>query len=179
MSCESPFFRGVTRKRVSQLFFRVRVSAFRARRLGRHQSALEHAQQALILLQEELSQVIAPASAEQRGPPKADRIAVLAIAYHNVGVEQEFLKKHQISLQSYRKGVEVAERYLGPDHAITTTLRNSCVAARRTMLAKDPQARLAKTSQSRIKPKPKVTQPHKHMLSPRPPNDGEAEEKGM
>jgi hypothetical protein len=25
--------------------------------------------------------------------PKADRIAVLAIAYHNIGVEQEFLKK--------------------------------------------------------------------------------------
>ena len=109
--------------------------------LGRHQSALEHAQQALILLQEELSSVIG-AGAADAGPPKADRIAVLAIAYHNVGVEQEFLKKHNQSLQSYRKGVEVAERYLGSDHAITTTLRNSCVAARRTMLAKDPQARL-------------------------------------
>ena len=56
--------------------------------------------------------------------------------------EQEFLKKHNQSLQSYRKGVEVAERYLGGDHAITSTLRNSCVAARRTMLARDPQARL-------------------------------------
>ena len=107
--------------------------------LGRHQSALEHAQQALILLQEELSSVL---GSDNAGPPKADRVAVLAIAYHNVGVEQEFLKKHNQSLQSYRKGVEVAERYLGGDHAITSTLRNSCVAARRTMLARDPQARL-------------------------------------
>lgn len=95
--------------------------------LGRHQSGLEHAQQALILLQEELSAVMSGAA----DPPKADRIAVLAIAYHNVGVEQEFLKKHAIALQSYTKGVQVAERYLGADHAITATLRSSMIAARR------------------------------------------------
>ena len=53
--------------------------------LGRHQSALEHAQQALILLQEELSRVLGP-MADGNEAPKADRIAVLAIAYHNVGV---------------------------------------------------------------------------------------------
>lgn len=92
--------------------------------LGRHQSALEHAQQALILLQDELSIL-------QDQPPKADRIAVLAIAYHNVGVEQEFLKKP--ALASYRKGVQVADKYLGPDHAITATLRSSCIAARKAM----------------------------------------------
>ena len=74
-------------------------------------------------------------------PPKADRIAVLGIAYHNIGVEQEFLKKFDQSLSSYRKGVEVSERYLGPDHSITVTLRNSCVAARRAIVAKDPKAR--------------------------------------
>ena len=133
--------------------------------LGRHQSALEHAQQALILLQEELSSVIGPNAGGDAGPPKADRIAVLAIAYHNVGVEQEFLKKHNQSLQSYRKGVEVAERYLGSDHAITTTLRNSCVAARRTMLAKDPQARLAGMGR---KPKqPKSSRDPTGMITPR------------
>ena len=55
--------------------------------LGRHASGLEHAQQALILLQEELSRVVGPMATEDT-PPRADRIAVLAIAYHNVGVEQ-------------------------------------------------------------------------------------------
>ena len=35
---------------------------------------------------------------------KVDRVAVLAIAYHNIGVEQEFLKRLDQSLHSYRKG---------------------------------------------------------------------------
>ncbi|GMI41174.1 hypothetical protein TeGR_g14029 [Tetraparma gracilis] len=108
--------------------------------LGRHQSALEHAQSALILLQEELFNGVNPLR-EETNAPKADRIAVLAIAYHNIGVEQEFLKKYDQSLSSYRKGVEVADRYLGPNHSITVTLRNSTVAARRAIVAKDPQAR--------------------------------------
>lgn len=81
--------------------------------IGRHQGALEHAQSALILLQEE----IFGGGAESRvgggsQPPRADRIAVLAIAYHNMGVEQEFLKKFEHSLQSYRKGVEASSTSL-------------------------------------------------------------------
>ena len=44
---------------------------------------------------------------------KVDRVAVLAIAYHNIGVEQEFLKRLDQSLHSYRKGVEIAETHLG------------------------------------------------------------------
>mmetsp|Transcript_6815 Transcript_6815/g.6921 ORF Transcript_6815/g.6921 Transcript_6815/m.6921 type:complete len:329 (+) Transcript_6815:107-1093(+) len=98
--------------------------------LGRHQSALEHAQQALILLQEEL--LSPPGSAEPAAPPQADRIAVLAIAYHNIGVEQEFLKRFDQSMLSYRKGVEVAERYLGAKHAICITLKNSVIAAKKS-----------------------------------------------
>ena len=98
--------------------------------MGRHQAALEHAQSALILLQEEL---LSPpgVAATSAAPPKADRIAVLAIAYHNIGVENEFLKRLEQSLLSYRKGVEVAERYLGPKHAITVTLKNSLIAAKK------------------------------------------------
>eukprot|EP00639_Heterosigma_akashiwo_P017147 CAMPEP_0206394176 /NCGR_PEP_ID=MMETSP0294-20121207/21203_1 /ASSEMBLY_ACC=CAM_ASM_000327 /TAXON_ID=39354 /ORGANISM="Heterosigma akashiwo, Strain CCMP2393" /LENGTH=311 /DNA_ID=CAMNT_0053848005 /DNA_START=159 /DNA_END=1091 /DNA_ORIENTATION=+ len=100
--------------------------------LGRHTSALEHAQSSMILLQEELFQ--------GDGDPRPDRVAVLGIAYHNIGVEQEFLKKYEQSIASYRKGVEVAERFLGPRHAITVTLRNSLVAARRAVGARDPGA---------------------------------------
>ncbi|KAG5181256.1 hypothetical protein JKP88DRAFT_157955 [Tribonema minus] len=90
--------------------------------LGRHQGALDHAQSALILLQEELfgggSRAL-PSSCAGDGElglglsqasPRADRVAVLAIAYHNMGVEQEFLKRFDHSLQSYRKGVEVAQK---------------------------------------------------------------------
>ena len=88
--------------------------------LGRHQTALEHAQAALILLQDEL---LSPEATSL--PPVLDRIAVLSIAYHNIGVEQEFLKKFEQSSISYRKGIEVGERYLGVDHPVTETLRKS------------------------------------------------------
>lgn len=101
--------------------------------LGRHQTALEHAQNALILLQEEL--LSPPGSTGATAPPQADRIAVLAIAYHNIGVEQEFLKRYEQSMLSYRKGVEVGERYLGPKHAICITLKNSLAAAKKAAAA--------------------------------------------
>lgn len=155
--------------------------------LGRHSTALEHAQSALILLQEELIKTFddhddngnvrggnqtntttannnsdnnnekeenAVASSEAKtddddnddnvgndghnvlddDPPlKLDRIAVLAIAYHNVGAEQEFLKKKHLSKQSYRKGLEVAQKYLGPDHAMTKTLKSSFVAVKKAI----------------------------------------------
>ena len=137
--------------------------------LGRHQSALEHSQSALILLQEELFNGVNPLR-EETATPKADRIAVLAIAYHNIGVEQEFLKKYDQSLSSYRKGVEVADRYLGPNHSITVTLRNSCVAARRAIIAKDPQARsqLAAKKTKAKKSKGGVRPETEGMVSPRP-----------
>ena len=106
--------------------------------LGRHASALEHAQNALILLQEEL---LSPPGSDNAGaPPQADRIAVLAIAYHNIGVEQEFLKRYEQSMLSYRKGVEVAERYLGSKHAICVTLRNSLIAAKKVAAREDMKA---------------------------------------
>lgn len=106
--------------------------------LGRHSSALEHAQNALILLQEEL--LSPPGGETAPSPPQADRIAVLAIAYHNIGVEQEFLKRYEQSMVSYQKGVEVAERYLGSKHAICITLRNSLVAAKKAAAKEEIKA---------------------------------------
>lgn len=54
--------------------------------LGRHQAALEHAQTSLILLQQE---ILSPLQIDGEVPqPQPDRIAVLAIAYHNIGAEQ-------------------------------------------------------------------------------------------
>ncbi len=43
--------------------------------------------------------------------PREDRIAVIVIAYYNLGVEQEFLNRKEASLQSFCKGVEIANRY--------------------------------------------------------------------
>ena len=76
-----------------------------------------------------------PGASGVQAPPQADRIAVLAIAYHNIGVEQEFLKRFDQSMLSYRKGVEVAKRYLGAKHAICITLKNSLAAAKKSAAA--------------------------------------------
>lgn len=53
-----------------------------------------------------------------------DRTAVLAIAYHNMGVEQEFLRSYPAAILSYKKAVNFAEKNLGPDDGITANLRN-------------------------------------------------------
>jgi len=88
--------------------------------LGRHTEALEHAQAALILLQDEL---FSSSGLESEGPPK-ERVAVMAIAYHNVAVEQEYLKKYDLAIQSYTKAKEIAEKHLGPNQGITTVLKD-------------------------------------------------------
>lgn len=117
--------------------------------LGKHQSALGHAQSALILLHEELQlgrSNISPPKHSQHAvhgnngaeidPTKLDRVAVLGIAYHNVGVEHEFLKCHDQSLQSYKKGVDITSRFLGDSHGIVITLQNSLLTAKRHIAAK-------------------------------------------
>ena len=53
-----------------------------------------------------------------------DRTAVLAIAYHNMGVEQEFLRSYPAAILSYKKAVNFAEKHLGPEDGITLNLRN-------------------------------------------------------
>jgi len=59
-------------------------------------------------------------------PPETskDRTAVLAIAYHNMGVEQEFLKSYPAAILSYKKAVNFAEKNLGAEDGITQNLRS-------------------------------------------------------
>lgn len=64
--------------------------------LGKHDQALAHAQEALLALQED---VFKPSAAS----PSLDRVSVMCIAYHNIGVEQEFLKAYDECVQSYKK----------------------------------------------------------------------------
>ncbi|KAE9017951.1 hypothetical protein PR002_g13245 [Phytophthora rubi] len=111
--------------------------------LGKHQEALEHAQEALITLQEGFIQskhTTSTSSGEHSeddtSNSRLDRISVMCIAYHNVGVEQEFLKDYAESVSSYKKGIGLAEQYLGENHSITTTIRNSYLAAKRTLATK-------------------------------------------
>lgn len=60
--------------------------------MGKHELALQHAMKALILIQDELVNKLD--AIKQTGTDKKpeDRLIVLCIAYHNIAVEQEFLK---------------------------------------------------------------------------------------
>lgn len=101
--------------------------------LNKHELALNHAMSAVILLQEMmLSKKLSPgdyvedAEEEMNLPAETskDRTAVLAIAYHNMGVEQEFLRSYPAAILSYKKAVNFAEKNLGPEDGITANLRN-------------------------------------------------------
>ncbi len=100
--------------------------------LNKHELALNHAMSAVILLQEmQLRKRLDPQTALKEEEEQStgnennkDRTAVLAIAYHNMGVEQEFLRSYPAAILSYKKAVNFAEKHLGPDDGITQNLRN-------------------------------------------------------
>merc|ERR1719498_1906990 len=64
------------------------------------------------------------AEADLPAETSKDRTAVLAIAYHNMGVEQEFLRSYPAAILSYKKAVNFAEKNLGPEDGITQNLRS-------------------------------------------------------
>lgn len=73
--------------------------------MGKHELALQHSMKALILIQDELVARV-PTTADAK--KLEDRLIVLCIAYHNIAVEQEFLKQYQASLNSYAKAAQSA-----------------------------------------------------------------------
>jgi hypothetical protein len=97
--------------------------------LGRHQPALEHAQCALELLKQSIAR-----KAQQRGgggKGAAEDASILAIAYHNLAVEQEHLGLWDGAIESYSQSVKMAEAQWGPEHAKTTAIRHSFLQAQK------------------------------------------------
>ena len=112
--------------------------------MGKHELALQHAMKALILIQDELISKVPMAGADaaaqdaqtqnmdgsqatmtgmpQQSRKPEDRLIVLCIAYHNIAVEQEFLKQYQASLNSYAKAAQSALKYLGDMHPMTQNM---------------------------------------------------------
>jgi hypothetical protein len=90
---------------------------------------LNHAMSAVILLQEMmLRKRLDPQGAAEDEEDfntsvgdvnSKDKTAVLAIAYHNMGVEQEFLRSYPAAILSYKKAVNFAEKHLGVEDGIT------------------------------------------------------------
>jgi len=55
---------------------------------------------------------------------KVNRAATLAIAYHNMGVELEYLKRFDEAIRTYKKAVKFATSQLGPEHEIVQSFQN-------------------------------------------------------
>lgn len=74
-----------------------------------------------------------------------DRLIVLCIAYHNIAVEQEFLKQYQASLNSYAKAAQSAAKYLGEAHPMTQNM-NEVLTQATKKIAGIIQKTMAKTA---------------------------------
>lgn len=102
--------------------------------LGRHELALEHAQAALVMLHDELfDDQHATLDGTQPFPPASERMSVLAIAYHNMAAEQEFLGQWESALLSYKRGMQLARLHVGQGHPVTDALTQAHKTARRTI----------------------------------------------
>ncbi|CAE7176817.1 unnamed protein product, partial [Symbiodinium necroappetens] len=83
-------------------------------KLDKHDKALQHALCALELIQTRVDALGDAAS--------QDEFSVLAIAYHNVAVEHDYLRQLSEAAQAYQKGHAVAKKCLGEQHPLTQTL---------------------------------------------------------
>ena len=82
----------------------------------------------------------------ERPPPSAERMAVLAIAHHNLAVEQEALRLPDEASRSFGEAAAIASDQLGDDHPVASALRQTheanmmqreraAIAGRNAMLA--------------------------------------------
>lgn len=81
---------------------------------------MEHAQCALELLNYGKGE-----AEEESKDGEAAQTSITAIAYYNLGVEQEYLKMAPQAVKSYKSAVGVAEKELGRDHAMTVGMQRS------------------------------------------------------
>lgn len=115
--------------------------------LGRHDHAMTHAHQAIIIVQSTLlmHHLPMPAHLAKANKDKGyaghaeeklrdginetkefkDRIAVLTIAYHNLAVEQEFMHMYQEAVSSYKQARDFAIKYLGEKDSISVNLSST------------------------------------------------------
>eukprot|EP00746_Dinoflagellata_sp_MGD_P161613 gnl/MRDRNA2_/MRDRNA2_88826_c0_seq1.p1 gnl/MRDRNA2_/MRDRNA2_88826_c0~~gnl/MRDRNA2_/MRDRNA2_88826_c0_seq1.p1 ORF type:complete len:940 (-),score=174.57 gnl/MRDRNA2_/MRDRNA2_88826_c0_seq1:7-2826(-) len=89
-------------------------------KLEKHDKAVQHALCSLELISNRIAQ--------SESSVLSDDYSVLAIAYHNVAVEREFLHQWDQAAMAYQKGFQVAKRCLGDQHPLTQTLGKNCDA---------------------------------------------------
>jgi len=101
--------------------------------LGRHGPALEHAQCALELLEamaDTREQKRRAGGGGETEGNATDDGSIMAIAWHNMAVEQEHLNMLDAALNSYEQAVMVAEKEWGSGHIKTLAIKHSLEEAR-------------------------------------------------
>lgn len=98
-------------------------------KLDKHDKAVQHALNALDLISSRVD-------GQEPDKVPADDYSVLAIAYHNVAVERDFLEQFEKSAEAFRKGYEVACTNLGESHPLAISLGSN----RDTVLVKSQRA---------------------------------------
>lgn len=91
-------------------------------KLDKHDKAVQHANCALELINARVSALGDKAS--------QDEYSVLAIAYHNVAVERDYMHQMEEAAAAYQEGHQVAKQCLGEQHPLTQTLGKNADAAR-------------------------------------------------
>ena len=112
--------------------------------MGLHDLALHHAQNAICIVQSSLLMTFLPDTKSNRKKERKkdknfddrgekqvsdemknelkkelkERISILCLAYHNLGVEQEFLKMYVEALESYKLATQFSLKYFGPENAL-------------------------------------------------------------
>jgi tetratricopeptide (TPR) repeat protein len=90
-------------------------------KLDKHDKAVQHALCALELISQRV------ACAEHA--VTQDEYSVLAIAYHNVAVERDFLHQWDQAHAAYQQGHQISKKCLGDQHPLTQTLAKNCETA--------------------------------------------------
>jgi len=90
-------------------------------KLDKHDKAVQHALCALELISNRVASATDAVS--------QDEYSVLAIAYHNVAVERDYLHQWDQAAMAYQQGHQIAKKCLGEQHPLTQTLCKNCDAA--------------------------------------------------
>jgi tetratricopeptide (TPR) repeat protein len=86
--------------------------------IGKHEKALAHAMNSVIILQETVMNSIEKnIEFKEQGP-------VLVVAYHNMAVELEYLKRNNEAVIMYSKASSFAEDYLPQGHPIMENVKS-------------------------------------------------------
>ena len=100
--------------------------------LGRHNQALVHAERATQILQQEI------AHNSQDG--MTTKMSLLAVAYHNVGVEREHCGKLAEALAAYEEGMHIVMRTGGGQSSMAQRLKESHAAVKKQLGLVDSKA---------------------------------------